>query len=100
MVDSKLTSKLPRLVEQVSMSGQTQASTMTINDLLLGIREIRLTEISDWSRQDLDSIELHAARFDGEAPLTDVLGQPTREDAAELAVAGSSICSPSPFAWM
>lgn len=85
---------LTRFVQHVSQEGG-----MTIKDIRLEIRNERLTELSDWSNQDLDAIEVHAAKLADDAPLDEVLTLPFDYDPVSCAAAVSSICSPSPFAW-
>lgn len=90
---------LQKFVQHVSsQSGNGQIRPLTIHDLRLGIRSERISEISAWSNQDLDVIEVHAAGFDGNEPLESVLSLPA-EAALSGAVSVSSICGYSPFAW-
>ena len=92
----KLPIVLRKFVQEVS-AHHSGDRPLTINDLRLAIRDERMAEIREWSIQDLDGIELQAARFDGDAPLESVLS--VAEDAATEAACVSSIPSPSPFAW-
>lgn len=89
---------IEKFVQQVTRFNDDQVRPLTINDLRLGIRSERISEISGWSNQDLDVIEVHAAGFDGNEPLESVLSLPA-ETALPGAVTASSICCYSPFAW-
>lgn len=100
MSQTGFTSRLQKFVEQVARDSHGKARPLTINDLQLGIRSERVTEISDWSGRDLDAIEIHASQFDEDAPLESVLQMKSVDEQVTLAVSVSSICSPSPFAWM
>lgn len=89
---------LLRFVDQIA-SEHTADRRLTVNDLKVGIRNERLSELSDWSNCELDSIELHAARFAGESSLSSVLDLPFERYPANKERLVSSICAPSPFAW-
>jgi len=95
-----LSTVLSKFVQQVLPGDGRHDRPLTINDLRLGIRGVRMSEISDWSNRQLDVIEVLAARFDGNAPLESVLNLPFESDQAAYTASASSICSPSPFAWM
>ena len=94
---ASLTAILPKFVQQLTQDGR---DSLTVNDLVLGIRSERMSEIRDWSNHHLDAIEVHVAQFDDNAPLEHVLNLSSESDQADYAVSVSSICSPSPFAWM
>jgi len=94
-----LTSILPKFVQQLSQDCSRHDGSLTVNDLRLGIRSERLSEIRDWSNYQLDAIEVHVAQFDDDAPLEHVFNLTSEADQAANAVSVSSICSPSPFAW-
>jgi len=93
-----LTTAVPKLVQQVVQCHNGQNRTLTVNDLRLGIRSARMSETSEWSERELDLVEVHAARFDGSAPLECALDLSSLGDVDALSV--STICAPSPFAWM
>ena len=99
MENTRLVTALPKFVEQVLKSDGEQDRPLRVHDLRLGIRSIRMTEISEWSDHDLDILEVHAAPFDGNALLESVLSLPVEGDPATYAASVSSICSPSPYAW-
>ena len=95
---ANLATALPKFVHDVVQNEFDRP--LTVNDLRLGIRSVRLTEISDWSNHELDIMEVHAAQFDGTAPLECALDLSAVVDQSPYATSVSSICSPSPFAWM
>jgi hypothetical protein len=99
MENISLTTLLPKFVQQVSQCDSRHGRPLTVNDLRLSIRSARMSEIRNWSNRHLDVIEVHAAQFDGNAPLEKVLHLPTGGDQAAYSASVSSICSPSPFAW-
>lgn len=96
---ANLTSILPKFVQQLSQDCGRHDNPLTVNDLRLGIRSERLSEIRDWSNYQLDAIEVHAAQFDDNAPVEHVFSLTSEADQAANDVSVSSICSPSPFAW-
>jgi len=96
---ASLPAVLSRFLEQVSPGDGRHDRPLTVNDLRLSIRDVRMSEIRDWSNSHLDVIEVHAARFDGDAPLECVLDLPSEADQAAYAATAPAICSPSPFAW-
>ena len=99
MENAGLTKVLPKFVQQVVQSNSRHGRPLTVNDLRLGIRSMRMCEVCDWSNRHLDAIEVHAAQFDGNAPLEEVLNVPSEGDQSAYAASVSSICAPSPFAW-
>jgi hypothetical protein len=90
---------LLKFVEQVLPNDGQHERPLTVNDLRLGVRNERMSEIRDWSNHHLDEVEIFAARFDSDAPLESVLSHSTDDDAPAFADCASSICAPSPFAW-
>jgi hypothetical protein len=98
MENTGIPAALPMFVDHVVQHYGADDREPTVNDLRLGIREVRMSEIREWSNDDLDEIEVHAARFDGDEPLSCVFNLPSGGDSEPLSVA--SICAPSPFAWM
>ncbi len=90
---------LPKFVKYVSEAFDGSVRQLTINDLRLCIRTARMSEISEWSNNELDGIEVHASKFDGSAPLETVLSETPESDPATYGDSVSTICSPSPFAW-
>ena len=72
---------------------------LTMNDFRLGIRSLRLTEFRSWSNHDLDLMEVHAARFEDDAPLDCAFQLPAEGEVPACPTMVSSVCSPSPFAW-
>ncbi len=94
----KGTCPLLRLVEQLA-NEDVAKSRLTVNDLKVGIRHERMSELSDWSNCELDAIELHAVQFSGESSLNSVLELPFDRYPADKERLVSSICAPSPFAW-
>jgi hypothetical protein len=94
----KDTCPLLRFVEQIT-NGDAANRSLTVNDLAVGIRHERLSELSDWSNCELDAIELHAAQFTGESSLHSVLELPFDRYPANKDRLVSNICAPSPFAW-
>jgi hypothetical protein len=99
MNSARLTAVLPKFVEQLERCHDGQVRPLTVNDLRLGIRSERMSEISDWPNHVLDVMEVHAAQFGSNAPLECVLNLSSDCDQAAAAAPVSSICSPSPFAW-
>ena len=98
MKDGRLQTAINKFIEQVMQRHNGQERALKVNDVRLAIRGVRMSEISDWSEHDLDIVEVHAARFDGNAPMDRVLNLSAHGDQEAIAV--SSICAPSPFAWM
>lgn len=96
---TSLTTALSKFIQQVTQVCGGQDRPLTVNDLRLGIRNARMSEISDWSDHLLDFIEVHAAQFGDNVPLECVLELPAEGDHSAYAVSVSSICSPSAFAW-
>jgi hypothetical protein len=96
---ASLPTVLLKFVEQVLPNDGQYERPLTVNDLRLGVRNERMSEIRDWSNRHLDEVEIFAARFDGDAPLERILELPAESDLAACAATASSICSPSPFAW-
>jgi hypothetical protein len=93
-----LTAAVPKFVQQVVQAHNGRNRILTVNDLRLGIRSARMSETSEWSERELDLVEVHAARFDGGAPLDHVLDLSLPGGLDALSV--TTICAPSPFAWM
>lgn len=93
-----LTTAVPKFVQQVIQGHNGQNRILTVNDLRLGIRSARMSEMSEWSERELDLVEVHAAGFESEAPLEHVLDLSSPGDVDALSV--TTICAPSPFAWM
>lgn len=89
---------LARFVEQVT-SGCSVRANLTVNHLRSGLRQERMSEFTDWSNCELDSIELHAAKFAGEMPLNAVFEVPFDREPGDVAHLVSNLCAPSPFAW-
>ena len=100
MENVKITRALTKFVQHVSQCHSEHGRPLTVNDLRLGIRSVRMSEISDYSDHDLDVIEVHAAQIDSNAPLESVFNTPLAVDPAACVAVVSSISSPSPFAWM
>jgi hypothetical protein len=96
---ASLPTVLLKFVEQVLPGDGQYERPLTVNDLRLSVRNVRMSEIRDWSNRHLDEVEIFAARFDSDAPLESVLNLSTDDDASAFADSASSICSPSPFAW-
>jgi len=69
---------LRKFVQQISGDAQPDRP-LTINDLRLSIRGIRLSEIREWSNRQLDLIETHADRFESDAPLECVMSFPGKD---------------------
>jgi hypothetical protein len=99
MENANLTAALPKFVQQVEQCHSRQHRPLTVNDLRLGIRSERLSEISAWSDHVLDAMQVHAAQLEADAPLECVLDISSAGDQAANAAAVSSIRSPSPLAW-
>ena len=100
MENAKLTAVLRKFLQQIVQCHGGQDRPLTVNDLRLGIRSERMSEMRDWLNHDLDVMEVHAAQFEGSAALECVVNRPIDGDQAAVATSVSSICSPSPFAWM
>ena len=96
--EARDTCLLSRFVEQFA-NGDIANGLRTVDDLKSGIRQERMTELSDWSNCELDSIELHAAQFSGESPLNSVFEKPFDRYPADKSCSVSKLCAPSPFAW-
>jgi hypothetical protein len=99
MENARLAAALPMFVQQVLQGDSEQDRPLTVQDLRLGIRSMRMLEISGWSNHDLDVMEVHAAQFDGKTHLESVLGLGSEDVQTADAASVSSICAPSPFAW-
>lgn len=95
---AKDTCPLSRFVEDVLIGG-VDDGRLTVNDLKAGIRHERMSEWSDWSNCELDSIELHAAQYLGESPLNAVFEQPFDRYPNDKARSVSRMSAPSPYAW-
>jgi hypothetical protein len=96
---TSLPTVLSKFLQQVTPVDGRFDRPLTVNDLRLSLRGQRMSEVRDWSNGHLDVIEVHAARFDADAPLECVLNFPSEGDQVALAATASEICSPSPFAW-
>ena len=96
---ASLPTVLSKFLEQVSPGDGRYDRPLTVNDLRLSVRNQRMSELRDWSNGNLDVIEIHAARFDSEAPLECVLNLPAEGDQAADTATTFELCSPSPFAW-
>ena len=96
---ASLPTVLLKFVEQVLPNDGQFERPLTVNDLRLGVRNERMSEIRDWSNHNLDEVEIFAARFDSDVPLERILELPAEGDQTACAATASSICSPSPFAW-
>ena len=99
MENEKLSSVLRKFVKQVSECYGSHDRPLTINDLRLGIRNLRMSEITDWHNHELDVIEVHASQFDGSEPMESALTLPSEGETVVNPVTLSSICAPSPYAW-
>ena len=98
-MDKAFSTPLHRFVGQISQCCSERNRQWTINDLILGIRNERLTELSAWSIHELDLFELHASRFSNNDPLDSVFSSPVQGNSIADVRAVASICSPSPLAW-
>ena len=98
MENEKLLLAVRKLVEQVTATYGRTERELTVNDLRLGIRNIRMSEISDWSNAELDAVEVCVSRFDGDVAVEQAM-QPSFVGPPVTADAVTSICSPSPYAW-
>jgi len=100
MNTGRLKSVLPKFVQHVQCHGGKEVG-LTVKDLQNAIRQVRMSEISDWCGHELDLVEVHASRFEGELPMESLLNSSLEiADRESAAISVSSICSPSPFAWM
>ena len=100
MKTTELNAILPKFVQQISQDFIGHSRPLRVSDLRLAIRNARMTEISPWSNHDLDLIEVHAAQFDATDPLGCVLDPPANGYRTLDVASVSSICAPSPFAWV
>jgi hypothetical protein len=99
MSHTRFTTRLQEMVNEIANGHSGRTRPLTVDDLRLRIRAERITEISGWSNRDLDAIELHAAQYDGHAPLDCVLRFDVPGTLSVPAASVSSICAPSPFAY-
>ena len=98
MENKKLTKALTKLIQQVLVNDRQKSDLVTVRDLRLQIRRERLTETSEWSDEDLNLVEVHAAQFNGDHSIDKILAI-SKYDAAPLMESVGAICAPSPFAW-
>ena len=96
----RLNIAIPKFVEEVVQWHRPHNRTLTVIDLRNAIRRSRMSEFSDWSGNDLDALEVHAAGFDGNAPLESVLEISTNIDLKDASISVGLISAPSPFAWL
>ena len=64
MENEKLTKALARLVQHMIDSEPQKGDAFTVKHLRLKIRSERMLETSNWTDEDLDLVEVHAAKFD------------------------------------
>ena len=93
-MESTASPTLLKFVEQITHSSNKEAGQLTINDLVVGVRQERLSEVGTWSNSDLDLIEAHASLFSYTDPIESVL-----QSSAAEAEKVTCISSPSPVAW-
>ncbi len=89
---------LCRFVEQIVIAEGTRGP-LTVNDLKVGIRRERLSELTDWPNHKLDPIELHLAQFAGEEPFDSVFEVLFERYPEKKGRSVSGLCAPSPYAW-
>ena len=98
-MDTPESSVVKKFAQQVLQHLEGPEHVATVNDLILGIRNERLSEVSPWSNHELDQVELRAAGFSHLDPLDAVL-DPSRKASQSHSIGSvATICAPSPFAW-
>ena len=100
MATSELASTLRKFIDHVSDQFGEHNHQLTVNDLRLGVLHERLSEESDWQNRDLDIVEVHAAQFESSESMENVLVVASESEPVIDCTLVSSICSPSPVAWM
>ena len=98
-MECALSTALNKFVHQIRQCCGGREGCLTINDLILGIRSERMSELSAWSNSELDFIELHASLFSHHDPLDHVFNLPPGSVPTGHVRSVSSLCAPSPFAW-
>lgn len=86
-------------LEQVRQSLADEERESTITDLRVELGAERLTEISEWSRDDLDEVEQVANTFEKDMRITELLASPPSAIAGPPAIV-PLYGSPSPVAWV
>ena len=98
MENEKLTKALARLVQHMIDSEPRRGDAFTVKHVRLKIRSERMLETSNWTDEDLDLVEVHAAQFDSSCLLHDIVAVSKQAKAQSRAAVGA-INAPSPFAW-
>ena len=91
---------LRKFVGHLSEQSGKRDGQLTVNDLRLGVLHERLSEESEWPNYELDVVEVHAAQFEASETVECVLETAKDSEPVVDCALVSSICSPSPVAWM